>query len=85
MQKKTNMADFSCLPVNSSLGCLAKSLGALKPVPWEKVKVISKILHFLYKLRKSNLKFTNCANIIKRLLKLSFININNIYTITYIL
>jgi hypothetical protein len=62
----TNMANFSCLPVNSSLGCLAKSLGALKPVPWEKVKVISKYLHLQYEQHKSNVKFTNCANIIRQ-------------------
>ncbi len=62
--KKTNMAIFSCLPVNSSLGCLAKSLAALKPAPWEKVKVISKILHLLYEQHKSNINFANCANII---------------------
>ena len=33
-------SSISCLPVNSSLGYLAKCLGALKPVPWDKVKLL---------------------------------------------
>lgn len=38
--KKTNMESFSCLPPSSSLGYLAKSLGALSGVPWEKVMLL---------------------------------------------